>query len=256
MNLDLFEGPLDLLLHLVKRQELNIHDIPVSLITSQYLEYLERMEELNLAVASEFFLMAATLLQIKANSLLPRPDQAQLVDDQEEDPRQMLAAKLLEYEKFRVLAERLSELQQARALCHAGPSRLSPPPQAPRGEENLYQLMAAMGRLLVAEGQEKPHEIEPDEGNVEEMAAMLLAGASDCPRGVVLEDLLSALGGRARMVAMFVALLELVRAGQLVVSQRRPFSRVRIRRPKGAQGTTRVDGGRLHGPPGTHPRGR
>ncbi len=235
VNLELFEGPLDLLLHLVKRQELNIHDIPVSLVASQYLEYLERMEELNLALASEFFLMAATLLQIKANSLLPRPEQAQPAEDQEEDPRQLLVAKLLEYEKFRVLAERLSELQAARALCHAAPPRLHPSRHAPPEEDNLYRLMATIGGLLAAEEQEKPHRIEPDEGNVAEMAAVLLAGASESPGGIALEDLLRALRGRAKMVAMFVALLELVRAGQLVVSQRRPFSRVWIRCPKGPQ---------------------
>src|SRR5262249_36048562 len=94
-----FEGPLDLLLHLIKKQEVNIYDIPIVLITQQYLEYIDLMQELNLDVAGEFLVMAATLSHIKSRMLLPRPDPTQ--EDPEEDPREALVRRLLEHQKFK-----------------------------------------------------------------------------------------------------------------------------------------------------------
>jgi segregation and condensation protein A len=222
-----FEGPLDLLLHLVRRQELDIHDIPIALITAQYLEYLGQMEELNLTVASEFFLMAATLVRIKAASLLPRPEEPEPEED-EADPRAALVTRLLEYEKFRLLAERLGVLRSARAKHHTGPARFAPAAAVPVGEETLYDLMAALAAMQ-SEEPETPHEVEPDEGSVEEMTAVLMASLSSHPKGLALDDLFHRVAGRARMVALFVALLELVRSGELAVVQRRPFTRVWLR---------------------------
>ncbi len=105
-----FEGPLDLLLHLVKRHELDIFDIPISFITARYLEYLDMMKGLNLDVAGEYLLMAATLAHIKSREMLPRPETDDLTDDDEgEDPRQELIRRLLEYQKYREVAEQLSQ---------------------------------------------------------------------------------------------------------------------------------------------------
>ena len=103
VRLDNFEGPLDLLIHLIKRNELNVYDIPIALITGQYLEYLELMHELNLDVAGEFLVMAATLIHIKSRTLLPRPDPAQ--EDPEEDPREALVRRLLEHQRYPDLRE-------------------------------------------------------------------------------------------------------------------------------------------------------
>ena len=108
-----FEGPLDLLLHLIKRHEIDIYDIPIALITEQYLDYIDLMQELNLDVAGEFLVMAATLIHIKSRMLLPRPDPAQ--EDPEEDPREALVRRLLEHQKFKAAAELLHERETIRS---------------------------------------------------------------------------------------------------------------------------------------------
>ena len=110
-----FEGPLDLLLHLIKKNEVNVHDIPISLITAQYLAAIELMQELNLDVAGEFIVMAATLIHIKSKMLLPRPETAAGVEGEEEDPRDALVRRLLEHQKFKAAAELLHEREQVRS---------------------------------------------------------------------------------------------------------------------------------------------
>ena len=107
VRLDNFEGPLDLLLHLIKQSEVNIYDIPIALVTTQYLEYIDLMQEMNLDVAGEFLVMAATLIHIKSRMLLPRPDPTQ--EDPDEDPREALVRRLLEHQKFKAAAELLHE---------------------------------------------------------------------------------------------------------------------------------------------------
>ena len=108
VKLDSFEGPLDLLIHLIKKHEVNIYDIPIALITQQYLEYVEMMKELNLDTVGEFLVMAATLIHIKSKLLLPRPETAE-DSEPEEDPRDALVRRLLEHQKFKAAAELLHE---------------------------------------------------------------------------------------------------------------------------------------------------
>src|ERR671922_1822141 len=115
VKLDNFEGPLDLLLHLIKKHEVNIYDIPIALITEQYLGYIELMQELNLDVAGEFLVMAATLIHIKSKMLLPRPETASGVEGEQEDPRDALVRRLLEHQKFKAAAGLLHEREQLRA---------------------------------------------------------------------------------------------------------------------------------------------
>src|SRR3954466_7948293 len=115
VKLSNFEGPLDLLLHLIRKHELDIHDIPIALITAQYLEAIALMQELDLDVAGEFLVMAATLIHIKSKLLLPRPETAAGVEGEEEDPRDILVQRLLEHQKFKAAAELLHEREQLRA---------------------------------------------------------------------------------------------------------------------------------------------
>src|SRR6266850_2934973 len=115
VKLDQFEGPLDLLLHLIKKNELNIYDIPIALITAQYLDTIEFMQELNLDIAGEYIVMAATLIHIKSKMLLPRPETAAGVEGDEEDPRDALVRRLLEHQKFKAAAELLHEREQLRS---------------------------------------------------------------------------------------------------------------------------------------------
>ena len=113
VRLDNFEGPLDLLLHLIKQSEVNIYDIPIALVTKQYLDYIDLMQEMNLDVAGEFLVMAATLIHIKSRMLLPRPDPTQ--EDPDEDPREALVRRLLEHQKFKAAAELLHERETLRS---------------------------------------------------------------------------------------------------------------------------------------------
>ena len=115
VRLDNFEGPLDLLLHLIKKHEVNIYEIPIALITAQYLDVIELMHELNLDVAGDFLVMAATLIHIKSRTLLPRPETAAVVEGEEDDPRDALVRRLVEHQRFRAAAELLHEREQVRA---------------------------------------------------------------------------------------------------------------------------------------------
>ena len=113
VRLENFEGPLDLLLHLIKQHEVDIYDIPIALVTQQYLDYIDLMQEMNLDVAGEFLVMAATLIHIKSRMLLPRPDPTQ--EDPDEDPREALVRRLLEHQKFKAAAELLHERETLRS---------------------------------------------------------------------------------------------------------------------------------------------
>ena len=121
VRLERFEGPLDLLLHLIKKHEVNIYDIPIALITKQYLDYLDLMQELDLDIAGDFLVMAATLIHIKSRTLLPRPDPTQ--EDPEADPREALVRRLLEHQKFKAAAELLHDREIQRSAQWARPDQ-------------------------------------------------------------------------------------------------------------------------------------
>src|SRR4029450_3750239 len=150
VHLENFDGPLDLLLHLIKKHELNIYDIPIALITQQYLEYLDVMQELNLDVGGEFLGMAATLIHIKSRMLLPRPDPTQ--EDPEEDPREALVRRLLEHQRFKAAAELLPEKEiQRSAQWGRRDGRLAdvigeaPEPEI---EVDLFSLLSAFRQVM------------------------------------------------------------------------------------------------------------
>ncbi|MGH9195667.1 MAG: segregation and condensation protein A, partial [Acidimicrobiia bacterium] len=145
-----FEGPLDLLIHLIKKNELNIYDIPIVLVTQQYLEYLELMRELNLDVAGEFLLMAATLIHIKSRMLLPRPEPTQ--EEPEEDPRQALIQRLLEYQRYKSAAGLLHERETIRSAQWMRPDEriagITGEPYEPELEVDLFSLITAFRGVL------------------------------------------------------------------------------------------------------------
>src|SRR5512146_107978 len=153
VRLDNFEGPLDLLIHLIRKNEVNVYDIPIALITEQYLSYIALMQELNLDVAGEFLVMAATLIHIKSRMLLPRPDPTQ--DDQpEEDPREALVRRLLEHQKFKAAAELLHERAVLRGAQWIRPdgriAEIAGDDYAyePELEVDLFSLLAAFRGVL------------------------------------------------------------------------------------------------------------
>jgi segregation and condensation protein A len=254
VKLPVFEGPLDLLLHLIRQDEVEITDIPVARIAEQYLEYLELMRELNLDVASEYLVMAATLAWIKSRMLLP-PDG--LADEDEGlDPRAELIARLLEYQRFREAAEALGgrRLEGRDVFRARGPE----PPGVPEAERELevglFELLEAFREVLkrvVHSG--APHEVRVESITVRErMQAVMqrLAAAESIEFHALFEDL-EASGApptRALLVATFLAIIELARLGALRLYQGlgalgAPEGPIRLRanqEPGGAAWTERV----------------
>ena len=236
--LPLFEGPLDLLLYLIKRDRLDIHDIPIAPITRQYMEYLEVMQELNLDVAGEFMVMAATLIHIKSKLLVPiEPTEAE-GDEEHVDPREELVQRLLEFQRYKEAAGILHQQAQIRAATWTRPETVLPRFDD-AGEEmleaGLYDLIAAFRELLERRKTLLAHEVEsegpPVELRMEELLAMI-------PEGSSLEflELFAALETKAAMIVTFLALLELIRLKRVRVYQRGMFGPIRVFRPVGPAG--------------------
>jgi segregation and condensation protein A len=233
-----FEGPLDLLLHLIKKHELNIYDIPISTITQQYLDYLDLMQELDLDVAGEFLVMAATLIHIKSRMLLPRPDPTQ--DDPEEDPREALVRRLIEHQRFKAAAELLHEKEiQRSAMWHRPDERVTEVVgEAPEPEidVDLFSLMAAF-RQVLERARSRPRVILPAEQMpIETRIEQLLARLSET-EACGFEELFADVQTRAGMIVTFLALLEMIRLKMVRVYQQGNFGPIRVyrrERPDGA----------------------
>src|SRR5467141_1179008 len=152
VKLETFEGPLDLLIHLIRKNEVNVCDIPIAIITDQYLSYIDLMQELNLDVAGEFLVMASTLIHIKSRMLLPRPETAAGVEGDEEDPRDALVRRLLEHQKFKAAAGLLHEREQLRAAQWLRPDRrvaeITGDEYEPELEVDLFSLMTAFQAVV------------------------------------------------------------------------------------------------------------
>src|SRR5690348_7048033 len=152
VKLENFEGPLDLLIHLIRKNEVNIYDIPIAAITEQYLEYIGLMQELNLDVAGEFLVMAATLIHIKSKMLLPRPETAQESFLEEDDPRDELVRRLLEHQKYKQAADALHDRETARSAQFTRPdSRVADAMSdefEPELDVDLFSLLAAFKGVL------------------------------------------------------------------------------------------------------------
>ena len=166
VQLEIFEGPLDLLLYLIKKEEVNIYDIPIARVTEQYLDYLNLMQLLDLKLAGEFLVMASTLMQIKSKLLLPVEERKQ--EEEEEDPREELVRRLLEYKKFKEVAERLERLEQAQSQVFRRRASGQIEDQAGAdGEEyfeaSLFDLISAFSKILKVIPREEFLEIIKDE---------------------------------------------------------------------------------------------
>src|SRR5918992_3691397 len=182
VKLENFEGPLDLLLHLIKNNEVSIYDIPIALITQQYLEYIDLMEEMNLDVAGEFLVMASTLIHIKSRTLLPRPDPTQ--DDQgEEDPREALVRRLLEHQKYKAAAEMLHERETIRSAQFMRPdARVAEAvgdEYEPELEVDLFSLVAAFRGVLERANRRPRMVLPPEEISIEDRIQQLLGRLSE-----------------------------------------------------------------------------
>ncbi len=214
VKLSNFEGPLDLLLHLIKTNEVNIHDIPIALITQQYLDAIQLMQEMDLDIAGEFLVMAATLIHIKSKMLLPRPETAAGVDGEEEDPRDALVRRLLEHEKFKAAAGLLHEREQVRSAQWLRPdervAHIAGDDYEPELEVDLFSLLSAF-QAVVERAKHRPKLLlPPEQMPVEVRIEQLLARLSET-EACGFEDLFADVNDRGGLIVTFLALLEMIR---------------------------------------------
>ncbi|MCG3113667.1 MAG: segregation/condensation protein A [Candidatus Manganitrophus sp.] len=212
-----FEGPLELLLHLIKKNEINIYDIPIALITQQYIETLDLMKSLNLSIAGEFLVMAATLIHIKSKTLLPPAEE----EADEEDPRRELVARLLEYQKFKDAAEQLEERESLwREIFRKEPSP-SPellPEEVPLVDLDLYDLLDALKNVLAKIPDKKVLQVTIDELTVKDRMQFLMERMGTI-ESILFDDLFEGIRTRHSVVVTFLALLEIIRLGLVRVVQ-------------------------------------
>lgn len=227
-----YDGPLDLLLDLIKKNEMDIYNIQITEITRQYLQYLEEMRQLNLEVAGEFLVLAATLLYIKSRTLLPVEDE---IDDEDGlDPREELVRKLLEYQAFKEAAKSLGLLESERSQIFT--RQLSEyyladldmeEPQIDTFSANLYDLLSAFQKVLTRQGKENLHEVFEQVVSIEEkMAEIKIVLMSE--KRVLFTKLFGESVTRNELIATFLALLEIVRSKYAVVSQDQQFGEIVI----------------------------
>jgi segregation and condensation protein A len=235
IQLPLFEGPLDLLLYLIRRDKLDIHDIPIAPITRQYMEYLELMQQMNLDVAGEFLVMAATLIHIKSKMLVPLSPVEAAGEEEQEDPREALVQRLLEFQRYKTAAGILHQQAEIRAATWTRPDSVLPKFDD-AGEEmleaGLFDLIAAFKELLERRKVLLAHEVETQGKSLEQRIDELLAFIRE---GESLEflELFRALETKADMIVTFLALLELIRLKRVKVYQRGVFGAIRVFRPVG-----------------------
>ncbi|MEY2545312.1 MAG: segregation and condensation protein [Verrucomicrobiota bacterium] len=231
VRLEIFEGPLDLLLFLVKRDEIDIHEISLARITKQYLEYLQAFKELNIDVAGEFIVMAANLIYWKSRSLLPVDQQPPEEDVDEDDPRWELIRQLIEYKKFKEAAEQLHtrELEQEKIFMRDGGATTSLG-QAPLrlGEVGIFQLINAFQNVIKrVDAREDLHEMFGEHFTVSDKIDIILRCVADGAR-LKFSELFGDITSRVEIVVTFLALLELIRLRQVRAMQANPFDEIEI----------------------------
>ena len=230
VKLEVFEGPLDLLLYLIKQDEIDIYDISLERITSQYLEYLQAFKELNIELAGEFIVMAANLIYLKSRSLLPRDQQPPEEDAAEDDPRWELIRQLIEYKKFKEAAAELNlrALEQERIFVRA--TTLTSAIQEPLrlGEVGIFQLIGAFQTVMKRiEARQDVQEIFSERFSVSEKIDSILQRIATGNR-LRFSDLFGATASRVEVVVTFLALLELIRLRQVRAVQKNVFEEIEI----------------------------
>jgi segregation and condensation protein A len=227
VELEVFSGPLDLLLYLIKKEEVDIYDIPIARITRQYLKYVEMIKHLNLEVAGEFILMAATLIRIKTRLLLPHDEN----DPEEADPREELIMALVEYKKFKEAGEILREeaLNEERNYVPPSPvekveSRVDLSPTT-----SLYDLLIAFRDVLRARRDESFHEVGAEDVSVEERVDVIMELLAN-RQYATFRELFSDIPRKFVAIVTFIAMLELARTRRIRIMQSFPFAELRVYR--------------------------
>jgi len=226
VKLDIFEGPLDLLLYLIKKEEVNIYDIPIAKILDQYLKYLELMKLLDLSIAGEFIVMAATLMQIKSKMLLPAESVPQEELEELTDPRADLVKRLLEYQQFKEAAMQLRQKeiyrkeQFTRKIKDDGDG-------GPYFEASLFDLITAFSKALKDVPKELFYEVIKDEVTVEDKIHDILHELLVRPK-IVLTELFEKAKNKLEIIVVFMSVLELIRLKEILVVQKNIFGEIII----------------------------
>jgi len=240
VDLDIYNGPMDLLLYLIRREEVDIRDIPIARIADQYIAYLDVLKSLDIELAGDFIVLAATLLELKSAAVLPRPPAPEegLEAELEEDPRETLIRQLLEYRRFkeaaallddrgRDMARRFPRQVDDRLLAElAEESAMEAPAELLKGVE-IWDLISAFDQVIRTLGYSQPREVIYDDTPVEEAARQLLARI-EAERSVLFSQLFTGGHSRIYLVTMFLAVLELVRQRRIGAEQEVDFKDVRL----------------------------
>ncbi len=237
VELDMFRGPLDLLLFLVKRNEVDIRDIPIARITEQYLQYLEILTLIDVERVGDFLVMASTLMEIKSKLLLPRSEEVA----EEEDVRSELVKQLLEYKKYKdaaVLLEERAEAQAVRLPRQVAerpkpaddPTQLAQFAQQPIRRVELWDLVSAFARLMRETALAEPRQIVVDDTPIQVHMDRIVARLAETPR-LAFADLFEPPHTRGRLVGVFLAVLELIKLQTIVVEQAEPFGGIVVSQP-------------------------
>jgi segregation and condensation protein A len=230
VKLEVFEGPLDLLLYLIKRDEIDIYGISIERSTRQYLEYLQAFKELKIDIAGEFVVMAANLIYLKSRSLLPLDQQPPEEDAEEDDPRWDLIRQLIEYKKFKEAAAQLHDraLEQERIFTRDGGSAAISGAPLPLHEVGIFQLIHAFQEVIKrVEAQEDLQEIFGERFSVSDKIEKILERVGD-GAPVRFSELFGQIVSRVEIVVTFLALLELIRLNQVRAMQRKMFDEIEI----------------------------
>lgn len=235
IKLDVFEGPLDLLLHLIQHLELDIYDIPIATITEQYLHYIDTMQTLELEVAGEYLVMAATLMAIKSQMLLPKPELPEIEELEEgEDPRDALVEQLLEYRKYKYVAQTLHAKEEDRSLFYTKePMNLSPyqseVPKLDPNRFNTIDLFLAFHQMLEKRKQQGPLEttVAGEDVSIDDKIHLIQSQLRLNRSGLQFEDFFNA-ATKSEVVTTFMAMLEMMKKGTIRVKQSAPFEPIML----------------------------
>jgi len=245
VKIDAFEGPLDLLLHLINHLEIDIYDIPVAKITEQYLIFIHTMKELKLDVASEFLVMAATLLEIKSKMLLPNHNPVSVDDElaveMDDDPREELVERLLEYKKYKEVADELKTLEEERGLIFTKPpsdlteyAKDIEIEKKPELNVSLYDMLGALQKLLRRKKLQKPllTKIARQEIPIEQRMKEIIRDLKNIKGRKRFDDLFP-IPTKEHIVVTFLAVLELMKLNKIFVEQERNFDEIFVTAVKG-----------------------
>jgi segregation and condensation protein A len=233
IRLEMFEGPLDLLLYLVKKDHLNIYDIPIARVTEQYLQYINLMQLLDLNIAGEFLVMAATLMEIKSRMLLPAEES--LGEQEQEDPRDELVKRLLEYERFKQVAETLRQKETDQREVFKRPQAEAQKAEFKEKEvyfeASIFDLINAFSAALKDVPKEVFYEVIKDEFTIEEKVHQILHHLLEV-QSVRLSELFSRAKNKIEVIVTFLAILELAKMKEIVARQSELFQEIEISRNK------------------------